>query len=541
MPLPFKVQMISIPWFGGKNLNLDTTMRKILKRHLIIAGSLLSIFAGCSKGDHNFVISTPSPYISNLDLRKLYKGSDVTLTTEITRSATVVAGQVTSDHSGKNLPDGLLFIQNSRMVSATIDSLRGMAINIGAAAANYVPGDSVHIKLEGGVLKRVNGILQITGIPAANVQRVATGIKVIMTPVSTLTMLAKPENFEGLFGVVYNANFEPNIGVERIEGVKTLNEGSGDMQMNINSTALFKTELLPYSANVRGIVIPSATTGIPQIWPRIKADFMATSIVVDPTIPLGPNPAIITGYFADPESTDANHEYIQLMATQDLDFRQKPFSLITTNNAGASTPTGFPVNGWATGGLRTYKFNITKGTVAKGTFFYVGGYKLIGGLNSTDISQANWVVSKLYNDFDGDDGIGEKTANLLANSGNPAGIAIFATKTVDLNTVPSDVVFYAGTGGSVYDPVTRVGYAICDNDYYKRYNGTTFQPFYRQGNNTGKVAANPEASQFTYLGGVYDVATKTWPVKRLQKTIAVPKTAALAVIQEMAGATKITN
>jgi hypothetical protein len=525
----------------AKTLTLYTIdMKKIFKKYLLIITALLTIFSAC-KRDDDYVKSTPSPYISNLDLRKLYKGTEVTLTKAVTREATKVAGQVTSDHSGKNLPEGLLFIQNLRQVSATIDSIRGIAINIGAAAANYVPGDSVHITIEGGVLKRVNGILQITGLPIANVEKVASGVTLMMTPVSAVTMLAKPENFEGLFGVVYNSNFEPNIGVERIEGVKTFTEGSGNMQMNINSTADFKTEFLPYSANVKGIIIPSATTAIPQIWPRVKADFMATSIVVDPTVPLGPNPAIITGYLADPDGTDANHEYIQLMATQDLDFRQKPFSLITTNNAGASTPTGFPTKGWMTGGLRTYKFNITRGTVAKGQFFYVGGFKVIAGANSTDISQANWVVSKLYNNVPGDDGVGDVTANLLGNSGNPAGAAIFPFTNVDLNSIPSDVMFYAGTGGSIYDPITRVGYSICDNDFYKRYNGTTFQPFYRQGTNTGKVAANPEAAQFSYLGGVYNTATKAWTTPRVHKTVAIPKTSSLSVIQEVAGATRLTN
>lgn len=510
-------------------------MKKILKKHILIIGACMALLAAC-KRDSDFVQSTPSPYISNLDLRKLYKGADVTLTKEVTREATFVTGQVTSDHSGNNLPAGLLFIQNLRMVGSGVDSLRGIAINLGEAAASYVPGDSVNVKIEGSILKRVNGILQITGVLPSSVEKVASGVKLFITPVSAVSMLAKPENFEGCFGVIYNCNFEPNIGVETIEGVKTLNEGSGDMQMNVNSTANFKTELLPYSANVQGIVIPSATGGAPQIWPRIKGDFVATSIIVDPTIPLGPNPAIICGYYADPSGTDANYEYIQFMATQDLDFRQKPFSVCTTNNAGGSNP--FPVNGWGTGGVRTYKFNIMRGTVAKGAFFYVGGYKQIAGVTSTDISNANWVVSKLYNDNVGDDGIGFKTANLLANSGNAAGIAIFATPIVGLNTVPSDVVFYGGTGGNVYGD--GVGYSICNNDYYNVKNDGTDQPFYRQGNNTSRFVV-PEASQFSYLGGVYDVASKTWPTKRTHKSVAVAKAAALSVIEAMPGVTEITN
>ncbi len=511
-------------------------MKKILKRHIIIIGACLTMLVAC-KRDSDYVISTPAPYISNLDIRKLHRGADVTLTKEVMRSATIVKGQVTSDHSGGNLPEGLLFIQNSRKVAATIDSVRGIAINLGAEAANYVPGDSVHINIEGGILKRINGILQITGVSAAKVEKVATGINPKLTPVSAVSLLAKPENFEGLLGVVYNANFEPNIGIETIEGAKVFNEGSGDMEMFVGATASFKSEFLPYSANITGIIVPSSA-GVPQLRPRIKADFEATSIVVDPSVALGPNPAIVTGYFANPSGSDANYEYIQFMATQDLDFRQKPFTVYTTNNAGSSTPTGFPVDGWNTGGLRTYKFSIKRGTVAKGSFFYVGGYKVISGVTSNDISQANWVVSKLYAFEDGDDGIGDKTANLLANSGNAGGVAIFATDDVSLYTIPSDVIFFAGSGNVYGD---NVGYAICDNDYYKIYNGTTYQPFYRQGNNTGKVASNPLDAQFTYLGGQYDSTTKKWSVKRVSKNIPVAKASKLEVIEGMANATQVIN
>ena len=512
-------------------------MKKILKEHILIIGACISLLSAC-KRDSDYLISTPAPYISNLDIRKLYKGTDVTLTRKVTREATLIKGQVTSDHSGNNLPEGLLFIQNARKVSATIDSVRGIAIDLGAAAATYVPGDSVHVDIEGGVLKRVNGVLQITGVVASKVQKVASGITPELTPVSANALLAKPENFEGLLTVVYNANFDPNIGVETIEGVKVFNEGSGDIEMFIGSNANFKQEFLPYSANIQGVIVPSSTTGVPQLRPRVKADFVATSIVVDPNVPLGPNPAIVTGYFANPSGSDANYEYMQFMATQDLDFRQKPFTVYTTNNAGSSTPLGFPVDGWNTGGLRTYKFSIKRGTVAKGTFFYVGGNKVIAGVTSNDISQANWVVSKLYNNEEGDDGIGDKTANLLSNSGNAGGVAIFATDNVSLYTIPSDVIFFAGSGNVYGD---NVGYSICDNDYYKINNGSTYQPFYRQGNNTGKVAGNPTDAQFTYLSGTYDSAAKKWTLKRTSKLVPVPKASALALIEEMTDATKVIN
>lgn len=131
----------------------------------------------------------------------------------------------------------------------------------------------------------MNGILQITGVSATDIVKVKSGVKLFYTPVAAITLFAKPDNFEGCLVKINNCNFEPNIGVETLEGVKTLNEGSGDMQMHVSATASFKNELLPYSANVTGLLIPSST-GVPQVWPRVKADFEATSIVVDPSIPL---------------------------------------------------------------------------------------------------------------------------------------------------------------------------------------------------------------------------------------------------------------
>lgn len=511
-------------------------MKKILKKHILIIGACMAILSAC-KRDSDYVKSTPSPFISNFDLRKLYNGTDVTLTKAVISEATSVKGQVTSDHSGHNLPEGLLFIQNLRMVGSGIDSLRAIAINVGTAAANYIPGDSVHINIEGGILKRVNGILQITGVSASNIVKVKSGVKLLYTPVSALTLFAKPDNFEGCLVVVNNCNFEPNIGVETLEGVKVFNDGAGDMQMHVNATANFKSELLPWSAKLTGLVVPS-NAGVPQVWPRAKDDFFATSIVVDPSVPLGPHPAIITGYYADPTGTDANYEYIQFMATQDLDFRQKNFSVYTCNNAGASTPTGIPLAGWNTGDLRTYKFVLTRGTVAKGTFFYVGGYKQISGVGSSDISNANWIVSKLYSNVGGDDGIGTKTSNLLANSGNPAGIAIFPFTNVALKSVPSDVIFYGGSSGSMYG--NDAGYSICNNDFYNVKDGNTDQPFFRQGKNTA-IFVIPDVNAFSYLGGTYDATAKKWTTKRTHSSVAVSTTAKLPLLEGMDGRTKLTN
>ena len=67
-----------------------------------------------------------------------------------------IAGVVTSDHSGNNMPAGILVLQDL----GRLNMRRSIAVNIGADAAKYVPGDSVIITVAGGTLERKNGMLQ---------------------------------------------------------------------------------------------------------------------------------------------------------------------------------------------------------------------------------------------------------------------------------------------------------------------------------------------------------------------------------------------
>src|SRR5262245_32725190 len=95
---------------------------------------------------------------------------------------------------------------------------------------------------------------------------------------------------------------------------------------------------------------------------------------------------VISGYIANPASTDSPFEYVQLKATQDIDFALTPYSVVWANNGTATA------NGWVNGGAITYGLNLTSGVVATGDVFYVGGSaKRIDGNNSTDISSENWI------------------------------------------------------------------------------------------------------------------------------------------------------
>ena len=95
---------------------------------------------------------------------------------------------------------------------------------------------------------------------------------------------------------------------------------------------------------------------------------------------------VISGYMANPAGTDSPYEYLQVIATEAIDFAATPYTVVWANN-GTAIP-----NGWVSGAALTYGFSINSGTLTQGQVAYVGGSgKLINGAATTDISAANWL------------------------------------------------------------------------------------------------------------------------------------------------------
>ena len=494
-----------------------------MKNNLLYSFCLLALVLlwGCKKEDGTYPGGTLSPYIAVLDLRSIHEGQDVTLTKDNMFGATKVSALVTSNHSGGNTPPGLLVVQDSRRLG----QLRGIAINIGNDAANYVPGDSVVIDVEGSTLKRVNGILQLTGISTQKIVKAGSGKNITPLAVKANDVLNNPGRYEGVLISLTKAGFDPSYPASSTyAGDKTINDGFGNITLHTEATASWAGKPLPFLSNFTGIVFGGAN-GSPQLWPRSESDITILSATAPKIAPV-----VITGFLVDPSGTDGNYEYIQLMATRTIDFSQTPFSVVTTNNAGTSTPTGFPAEGWATGDLRTYKINITDGRVQQGQYFYVGAIKKIWGSASADINPTLW-ITKMYVTENGD-GFGTKTSNLLANSGNAGGIAVFDKINVDVNTIPVDVIFYGGAG-SLYTagPPAR-GYRITNTDYYDEKNPITQaeQPYFAMGSNTGKFAF-PTTSNFAKLGGIYNKTTGRWSAARVPTNVVLTNASTLAEIE----------
>lgn len=497
------------------------------KKHLYLILITATIFSACKK--HDYADGQLSPIIAVSDLKMLYKGADVALSSENMLGATEIVGVVISDATSGNAPAGVLVVQNFRR-----NVLRGIGVTIGDAAKNYIPGDSVKIQLSGAILTRVNGSMRVNGLSATAVTKVSAGSPQKVQAINSAVLLAAPDTYEYTLVTVSKAVTEPEpVTDEKYVGDKLLNDGFGKIGLHTETTAAFAGTDLPFSGNFTGIpVINSAGTQKLQVWMRTIDDVLVLAATK-------PSAAIITGYLVDPKVDDDNYEYIQFLATKDIDFAATPFSVITTNNAGATNP--FPVAGWATGGVRTYKFNLTSGSVTKGQYFYVGGTnKLICGAGSTDISSSKWIASVNYTNTPGADGIGAVTKNLLANSGNAAGIAIFLGTTVDASTVPIDVIMYGGTGGNFYTAgPPEAGYRVTSTDYYSLINPVTraAQNYYGAGSNTARLGF-PTAINFAQLGGVYDAQTGRWTTGRTLTSVPVIPTAPISTIE---GGTIVTS
>lgn len=496
---------------------------KLKLNYTLIAIITCIVISSCEKS--NYPGGVISPYIGIYDVRTLFKDTPVDLNIESLEGSSKITGMVVSDHSGGNLPDGLLIVQDRRR----LNFLRGIAISLGSDAASYSPGDSVTIDITGGTLDRVNGILTIQNLTSSKIERISSDNPISISRVNIDDILNNPSNYEStLFAIVKGGfAYTPEPG-QVLSGDQKINDGFGELTLRTNPNGQLASLPQYRMANYYGILFTEQVgeSLVPYHCLRTEEDLVElTSVYTTPKI-------IITGWMADPQGTDSNHEYMQFMATEDIDFSATPFSVVTTNNANASTPTGVPTNGWATGGLRTYKFNLSSGFAPKGTFFYVGGTnRLINASGSTSIAHANWITTRGYNSTTGND-FGSTTTNLLANSGNAYGIAVFEGTTVGRDSIPQDVMFVA-TGGSLYS--NGVGYRIANTDYYDIIDPITLteQPFYRAGGNTkALVYTTPTDQGFFYqLGGVFNLTLGRWTTARTQNNPQITNESTLEEIE----------
>lgn len=201
---------------------------------------------------------------------------------------------------------------------------------------------------------------------------------------------------------------------------------------------------------------------------------------------------VISEFFINPSGNDNNLEWVELIATKDIDFTLTPYTVVCNNNGTATA------NGWIAGGGLSYCFQINTGSVTTGQVVYVGG----NGMAPTGTKIRIIDVTSTAGDGFGNAG---GTAGVFGNGGaNGDGIAVFnlPVASITSSTVPVDAIFY-GTGIGTAFVSTTTGYELPINDLYTGGKLQTTSFF------TGDPGANTAKAT-----GVYNTASSSWTTGR---------------------------
>lgn len=257
-------------------------MKKIYS--LMAAMILCTLLFNACKKDEKPAEGKLNSFAALFVVKNAYKGTDVQLNAEKLSGATQTGGVVISNLSGNNFPDGGLIIQN-----ASRGQVRGIIIEL-QDAANYAPGDSLVVNLEGSTLAKVGGSLQLKGITAAKITKVSSNNVVSPRTVALGALLGNFQLYENtLLKVTADAKPVPQPG-ETYAGNKMLDDGSGSaLALHTSATATFAGNSLPASATYTVIPVYGDEAGgygsIPQLRLRTEADVENASGPIYPNWP----------------------------------------------------------------------------------------------------------------------------------------------------------------------------------------------------------------------------------------------------------------
>lgn len=227
---------------------------------------------------------------------------------------------------------------------------------------------------------------------------------------------------------------------------------------------------------------------------------------------------LLSEILANPAGSDSPFEYVELIATQPINFSSTPYAVVFSNNGTATA------SGWIAGGALTYGFSITSGSVNTGDVVYVGGSSMIPtGLKLRTINTGT----------NGGDQFGNANATgVLGNGGaNADAVAVFNVpiNTITNSTVPIDALFF-GTGiGSAVVSGGTAGYQLPVND---KYSGGKLQT------SSFFISGDPANDEIIKATGTFDVPSGTFTVARtFTKTTTTSSGISAITLQGISGPT----
>lgn len=201
---------------------------------------------------------------------------------------------------------------------------------------------------------------------------------------------------------------------------------------------------------------------------------------------------VISEILANPSGTDSPFEWIELVATSNINFATTPYTVVCNNSAAT-------VNGWIEGGSITYAFQINTGTVNAGDVVYVGG---------SSMAPTGTKIRTINTGTTAGDGFGAAaTGGVVGNGGsNGDGIAVFnlASAAITSSSVPVDAIFYGSAFGTAVLNNGADGYQLPVNDLYT---GGKLQA-------NSFFAGDPGGDQSIRATGLFNTQTGLWSSQR---------------------------
>ena len=204
---------------------------------------------------------------------------------------------------------------------------------------------------------------------------------------------------------------------------------------------------------------------------------------------------LLSQVFTNPSGSDSPFEYVQLVATQAINFATTPYSVVFEDSSSVNA------NGWNAGGVLTYGFNINTGSVNPGDVVNVGE----SSMSATGTKLR--VINTLTTAGDGFGSIDTAGAGVLGNGGSSAdAAAVFNVPVTSITstTVPIDALFYGSGTGKAFSSTTT-GYTLPVNDNYSGGLVPAAGMF---------LGPDPGSNQWIIASGSYNASTNAYPTAR---------------------------
>lgn len=244
-------------------------MKKIFYNSVLLFSLVSILMVSCMKED-DLAVGPIKSFISIEKLREMYKGEPLTLKASNPNEDLYISGVVISNPDHKNNPEGKMIIQNYDS-----EKLRGIAIAIDERLSRYKEGDSVIVKVQGGTLTRIDGLLQVIGLTMMQVGRISENNEQRLNIIT--------DDFNDFFNMmdVYESTLIQLKDIQVLDVTRGKTFGDGDLNLSdgdevllvkTNVQASFAIYEVPISGNFMGIAL-YADNQEPYLSVRTSADY----------------------------------------------------------------------------------------------------------------------------------------------------------------------------------------------------------------------------------------------------------------------------